>query len=66
MFDPTESWVGSRASDHSPGRLISRIFSCRGTMLSDQVEGAGPKEGFCAYSSVSKLNVCRLNLWHSS
>lgn len=33
-------------------------------MVGDQVEGAGAKEGFCAYSSLSKSDVCRLNLWH--
>lgn len=64
MFDPALTWVGRRTSDHSPGRMIPGSFWCRGTMLSGQVKGAVPKEGFCAYSSVIKLNVCRLNLGH--
>lgn len=64
MFDPALSLVGSKASDHSPGRPISGIFWCRGTMLSDQLQGAGLKEVFCADNLASKLNVCRLNLWH--
>lgn len=40
-FNPALSWVGRRASDHSPCRVIPRIFWCRGTMLSGQVKGAG-------------------------
>lgn len=62
MLDPVLSWGGRRASDHSSGRMISRGVWCRGTMLSGQLQGAVPKEGFCAYSLVSKLNVLRLNL----
>jgi len=30
MFDPAETWVGSRARDHSLGRLTSGIFSAVG------------------------------------